>query len=126
METALPAGRGRIRADVTSRKFGRRRAGGARGGHAVLVSDQVALAEVVVRNQLGWVVPLETAAIRAGLEQSLAGSSARDTYRRRVFVQGHYSWIANAAAIERLYREIVEGHTGRRKTRRLHPPSPRS
>ena len=94
-------------------------------GTPVLVSSHVALADEVARHRLGVVVPLEIAAIRDGLAQSLTPPTGSDAARRRTFVQGHYSWRANAAALEQLYRGVIEDRTGRNEVRRLQHPCPK-
>ena len=77
-------------------------------GTPVLVSNRVALADEVALNQLGRVVPLDVPAIRDGLEQGLNVPPGQDANRRRAFVNEHYSWGANAAALELLYRDVIE------------------
>jgi glycosyltransferase involved in cell wall biosynthesis len=93
-------------------------------GTPVLVSDHVALAEVIARHRLGRVVPLEIGAIRDGLTQALAESDGDSLARRREFVRDHYSWSASAAALEQLYRRTIENHTGRTLARRLQHAQP--
>jgi glycosyltransferase involved in cell wall biosynthesis len=95
-------------------------------GASVLVSDQVALGEGIRRHRLGTVVPLEIAAIRAGLALGLAPPAGDDATRRRAFVREHYSWPENARALDQLYRQVLQDRTGRNEVPRLQHACPTS
>lgn len=75
-------------------------------GTAVVVSDQVGLADFIQRHDLGRVAPAEIAATAAALDATLVRDPTRFA-RSRALAREHFAWPAIAAAWTAEYARIL-------------------
>ena len=75
----------------------------------VLVSDRVGIAHEIQEDQAGVVVPLETSAVRAAINELVANEELRRFYGRNgcKSVQARFATSAVAAQMQEIYRGIV-------------------
>jgi len=79
-------------------------------GLPVLVTPGVALAPIVERSQLGWVAPLDQAAITTTLQQILNNLALLEAMgeRARIMVSQHYTWNRIAINLIQQYQSILQ------------------
>jgi glycosyltransferase involved in cell wall biosynthesis len=73
-------------------------------GTPVLLSPAVALADMVARHNLGWIAPLEPAAISRSLRAGLDATTGDHRRERRKFVEANFNWATSARALTEIYR----------------------
>jgi len=80
-------------------------------GVAVLVSDQVNLADEIREARAGWVTPLDPARLPATLAEALASAPERAGRGRagRVLARTRFTWEVASAALEALYADLRRG-----------------
>jgi glycosyltransferase involved in cell wall biosynthesis len=78
-------------------------------GLPVVVTPGVALSAVVQEHQVGFVTPLDPAAIAATIETCLSNPKMLQERgnRARLLVEQHYSWRENALSLLKLYQAIA-------------------